>query len=83
MTPYSIFFPTVQHLMCVGFLIVCLVCLFVFYNILGVCITQRDAEAATSLSKHTELSRCVLSQRGASGGASRCRQNLAGPPSGG
>lgn len=52
------------------------------YCILGECLPQRDAAAAPALSRHPELSGCVVSQRCASGGASRCGQDPAGPQSG-
>lgn len=55
-----------------------------FFNfILGECLPERDAAAAPALSRHPELSWCVVSQRRAPGGASRCGQDTAGPQSGG
>ena len=62
------------------------VCLFVYLFglncILGDCLPERDAAAASSLSRHPELSGCVVSQGRAPGGASRCGQDPAGPQSG-
>lgn len=55
----------------------------VFYGILGECIPERDAAGAPPLSRHPELSGCVVSQRRAPGGASRCGEDPAGPQSGG
>lgn len=51
--------------------------------ILGECLPARDAAAASALSRHPELSGCVVSQRCAPGGASRCGEDPAGPQSGG
>lgn len=54
-----------------------------FHGILGECLPERDAAAAPPLSRHPELSGCVVSQRCAPGGASRCGKDPAGPQSGG
>lgn len=53
--------------------------MYFFCFILGECLPERDAGAATALPRHPELSGCVLSQRGTPCWASRCRQDPAGP----